>query len=187
MLIDKQKLSYYKNKKLARQRIKEYIRKNGLIIHGAKAMNQFLPDYLKVPTRDYDVFSKRAKKDAHKTEKQLDRAYKGNFFYVKKGKNKKTWRIMSNVTKEEVADYTNPKRRIHFIKIDKMKYASPKHFRRHIKRTLRNPKAKHRHSKDKEALLRIRLAMKQNYWALRKKGMSHKSAFNKIRRRFNGR
>jgi len=159
-LDEQQKIKYYKEKEKVDVVIKRNLKKQGHIVHGARALNQILPDFLDTPTEDYDIYAKKPKQAARRVEQKLDKAYGGDFFRLEKAQHPGTTKIKSNVTERTVADYTKPDRKVDSRKIRGIKYASAKYFKRKIKESLKNPDNKFRYPKDKEALQRIELAEK---------------------------
>lgn len=157
-LNNRQKLSYYQNKDLAKQVILNDAAVDNHIIYGAQAINAQLPTALQKPTEDYDIFSKTPKKDAKQIEKALDRNYGGDFFSVTKAKYPNTWKVKSNVTKKTVVDYTYPSQKnIPSKNIGSNKYAKLGWIKSNIRRTLNKKTAAFRFEKDNEALQRIEL------------------------------
>ena len=147
--------NFYKNKHKIKKIILSRTDKHE-IIHGARAINkQVSPSYLDTPTTDFDIFSKKPKKDAKETEKALDKEFGGDYFYVKKGRHKGTWKVKSKVNEQTYADYTKPNKKIPSKTINKLRYARLNYLKQHILKTLKDPKQSFRHAKDKDALNRI--------------------------------
>jgi len=147
---------FHRNKK----RISKVIlRKTGKkeIIYGARALNKQFPPFLDKPTQDFDIFSPTPKKDAKQTEKALDKEFKGDFFYVEPAKHEGTYKVKSRINNEGYADYTKPEKKIPSRKIGKHRYVKLSYVKKHIKKTLKDPEAKYRHDKDRDALNRIRI------------------------------
>jgi len=128
-----------------------------LIVHGGKAINVFLPDWLDKATEDWDIFSDTPLATAKKLEEVLEKKYGGNYFTVKPAKHKGTFRIQSIVTKRVVADITLPEREIEYKEVEGINYATLDYHVKQIKRTLATPEYSFRHGKDKETLQRIRI------------------------------
>ncbi len=88
-------------------------RKEGNIVYGGRAIKRRLGINAR-PTKDFDLFSKTPRKSAIKTEKSLDKEFRKNSFYTKKGFNISTWKVkhtgkdMKKGTKDDIgiADYT---------------------------------------------------------------------------------
>lgn len=127
------------------------------IIYGARAMNKQLPSHLDKPTMDYDIFSPTPKKDAMQTEKALDKEFGGDYFFVEPAKHKGTWKVKSHINKEGYADYTKPEGYVPYRKIGGKKYVKLAYVKAHIMKTLKDPEAKYRHDKDRDALNRIKV------------------------------
>lgn len=161
-LTDRQKLIYYRNKHLAEAIILNNINSSKeQVIYGAQAINSHLPSYLDRETEDYDVYSKKPKISAQKMEKELDNYYGGDYYSVQKGNNPGTWKIKSNVTNRTVVDYTYPDRNLKATIREGKRVLSLNDLKKNINKSLKNPNAKFRRDKDKEALQRIRLFEKQ--------------------------
>jgi len=157
MVTKEQALKYYQDKKKYEKVILSNLKKKKHIVHGARGINAHLPPYLDRPTEDWDIFAKTPKKTATMVEKKLDKKYGGDFFDVEKGVHEGTFRLKSNVTERVVADYTKPDKKIPFKTKKGVRYATLGYFKHHIKKTLKDPDAKFRHAKDREALQRIEI------------------------------
>jgi len=127
------------------------------IIYGARALNKRFPSFLDTQTQDYDIFTPHPKKDAHETERALDKSFGGDFFYVTRANCPRTWRVKSHVNDEVYADYTRPEERIPYEVIGGRKYVALDYAKEHIIKTLDDPSASYRHSKDRDALNRIKI------------------------------
>ena len=163
VLSDRQRLNFYKDKARGnkiKKIILKNVRKKQHIVHGARALNEFFPPFLDRPTEDYDIFSSTPKRTAEKIEKRLDKRFGGDFFRTEPARFLGTVKVKSNVTERTVADYTNPKREIFHTRRRGIKYANFKHFKRRIKESLKEPKNRFRHDKDRETLRRIKLTEK---------------------------
>ena len=163
-LTPKQKLKYYQNKELAKQLILQDATEDGHIIHGAQASNAQLPPHLRKHTEDFDIFTKKSKKEAEQMEKKLDKAYGGDYFRVKQAEHKGTYKVKSNVTNRTVVDYSSQGKKPSFKKILGTKYATLSATKRKIGKTLRDEASAFRHDKDRETLQRIKLHEKSLDW-----------------------
>jgi len=163
-LTKEQKLSYYKNKNMTKRLIVQDAVDDGHIIYGAQASNAQLPEYLQKDTEDFDIFTKKSKKEAEQMEKKLDKAYGGDLFRVEKAKHKGTYKVKSNVTGRTVADYSSQGKKPNFKKILGVKYADLKSIKRKIGKTLRDESSSFRHDKDRETLQRIKLSEESLDW-----------------------
>jgi len=128
-----------------------------LVVHGGKAINAYLPDWLDKATEDWDIFSHTPRATAKKLEEVLEKKYGGNYFTVKPAKHEGTFRIQSMVTKRVVADVTLPEREIEYKEVEGINYATLDYHVKQIKRTLATPEYSFRHGKDKETLQRIKI------------------------------
>ncbi len=156
-LTAKQKLEYYGNPELAGKIILQDAAEDGHVVFGAQASNAQLPPHLRKHTEDFDIFTKKSKKEAEETEKKLDKAYGGDFFRVEVARHKGTHKVKSNVTNRTVADYTSQGKKPNTKKILGVKYATLKSIKRKIGKTLRDEAKEFRHDKDRETLQRIKL------------------------------
>ena len=163
-LTPKQKLKYYKNKEIAKQLILQDATEDGHIIYGAQASNIQLPPHLRKHTEDFDIFTKKSKKEAEQMEKKLDKAYGGDYFKVKQALHKGTYKVKSNVTGRTVADYTSQGKKPNFKKILGTRYATLSSIKTKIGKTLKDESQEFRHDKARETLQRIKLHEKSLDW-----------------------
>lgn len=162
------------------------LRKTGSkeIVYGERALNARFPSYLDRPTTDYDIYSPTPLKDARQTERALDKHFGGDYFYVKPAQHKGTYKVVSKINEEGYADYTKPEGKIPSDVIRGKRYVKLSHVKKHIQKTLKDPEAKYRHAKDRDALNRIliyekvkkggktvRKKLKANEWKYFIKGM----------------
>ena len=131
------------------------------VVHGAQAINAQLPPHLRKHTSDWDIFDTEARAMAHKIERALDNRYGGNYFVVKLGKHKGTFKVVSKVSGETVADVTAATDIIPYRVIGSIRYATLDYHVKRIKAILADKTASYRHEKDKETARRIRLARGQ--------------------------
>ncbi len=75
-----------------RGRILSRARKNKDIIFGAQSIRKQL-GLLARPTKDIDAFTNKPKKSAIEVERHSDRVTRGDNFYIKKGRNPRTWKV----------------------------------------------------------------------------------------------
>lgn len=127
------------------------------VIYGARALNKRFPSFLDRHTQDYDIYTPHPERDARETERALDRRFGGDFFFVARAQCPRTWRVKSHVNDEVYADYTRPEEKIPFDVIDKHKYVTLSHTKKHILKTLDDPSASYRFPKDRDALNRIKI------------------------------
>lgn len=147
---------YYRRKRDTSKVIKRNIKRNA-IVYGAKAVNANLPSYLRKHTEDWDIYSSKPEEKAKQIEQSLDKHFKGNFFEVKPALHEGTYKVISRVTGEGVADITLNKSKIKYKNIKGIKYATLDEQVKNIKKSLANEDAKFRHKKDKETLQRIQI------------------------------
>ena len=130
---------------------------SSMIVHGGRAINAQLPDWLDKATEDWDVLSQTPEKTAEELEKLLDKRYGGDFFKVIPAKHEGTFRIVNNVTLKGVADISLLEKKIDYVTEDGINYATLEHHAKRIKVTLADPTKKFRWKKDRETLQRIRI------------------------------
>lgn len=88
-------------------------RKEGNIIFGGQAIKRKLGLNAR-PTKDFDVFTKTPKGSAIRTEKALDKQFRADIFFTKKGTNPSTYKVKfkgldnvpNNLDDIAVADFT---------------------------------------------------------------------------------
>ena len=147
---------FHKNKKKINRTIRSKIDDHE-IIYGARALNKRLPNYLKQPTTDYDIYSPYPKRDAHEVERALDKKFKGDHFFVEPATHPGTFRVKAHATGVAHVDYTKPEEKIPYDIINGKKYVKLSFMKKHINSTLNDPDAGYRHEKDRDALNRIKI------------------------------
>jgi len=145
-------------------------RRNKQIIYGSKAMDRQLTPILREERSDYDVYSKRPRRDANDVQRQLDRVVADghNDFYSKPALHKDTWKVMhegkdgEKNTRDDVGivDYTNMKRKIKTVSYNGIAYEEINSIVKRKHQILADPQSKYRHEKDKKALNIIGLSKK---------------------------
>jgi len=156
-LTDKQKLKYYQDKGIVPNLILQDASEDKHIIHGARAINAQVSVPLRKHTEDYDIYTKKAKKEALEMEKKLDKKFGGDYFRTEQAKHKNTWKVKSNVTNKTVVDYTGQGKKPTSKNILGNRYATLKAIKSKIHKTLRDEAQEFRHDKDRETLQRIKL------------------------------
>ena len=147
---------YHKNRRKIPNIIKSRI-DNHEIVYGARALNKRFPSYLDKYTEDYDIYTPHPKRDARETERALDRKFGGDFFRIEPATHPNTYRVKSHTDGSVVADYTKPEEKIPYDTIGGIKYVKLGFVKKHIYKTLQDPKASYRHNRDRDALNRIKL------------------------------
>lgn len=145
---------FHRKKHRIRPIIKSTIGKKE-IIYGETALNMYFPNWLDRPTQDIDVFSPTPRKDAIQAERKLDRAFGGDFFFVKRALHPGTHKVVAHTNQEGYADFTKPEEKIPSKVIRGKNVVTLFWIKKRIKKTLKNPEAKYRHAKDKDSLNRI--------------------------------
>ncbi len=148
----------FKNKKKVGKVIISHVRKRGLILFGQKAVNRQLPKDLRKDTQDYDIFSNNPKKTANRIERKLDKKLKGNFFEVRPAIHGGTHKVISRIGDKGIVDVSKPERKIPVVKRKGIKLASLEFQKGQIRKSLKDPKSKFRHPKDREVRARIKIA-----------------------------
>lgn len=160
MLIQKQA------KKDIEQTILDHVKSNDEIIYGSYALMKFLPPRLQREANDIDVWSGKPKKSSHNLEEKLEKntrrdTYKVHVLPIAGESGKEVYRIVEKTVgkEEDIADYSEvpddvgPK---DWKKIDGIKYEAVEHAKKKKMENLKDPSKKHRWSKDKKDLQRIK-------------------------------
>lgn len=137
---------------------------DGEVIYGEQALRARFPKHLQRQTEDYDVFAEKARAEAREAERKLDKLMKFNAFKVKKAQHPGTYKVVSNVSGIGYADFTKPDFKPPYNTIKKRRYITLEWIKNRIMQNLRNPEAKFRRLKDRDALNRIKI-----YEAMKKK------------------
>jgi hypothetical protein len=132
---------------------------NHEVVYGARALNKQFPPFLREETVDFDIYSKKPKEDAKEVEQALDNHFGGDYFSVEPAQHPNTWKV-KGINGKTYADYTKKPQGIQSKKIDGVNYQTLKSNATHIKRTLKDETAKYRWKKDRDALNRIKLILK---------------------------
>ena len=148
---------YYSKKKSIRKIVLKNVGKDE-IIYGQSALNRQLPKKLRVHTEDYDIFAKNPREEAKQLEKALDKHFSGNYFTTKPAIHKGTFKVISKIDGKTYADYTLLKKKTPYKIINGKKYVTLEYIKRDKIKILKDPEAKFRHAKEKDALNRLLLA-----------------------------
>lgn len=133
------------------------------VVYGARSVNAQLPEHLKRHTEDWDIYTKdKPKEVAKKIEKALDEKYGDNYFIVEPAKHKGTYKVISRVTNEGVADITIALDPIEYRTIGRVNYATLDEQVERIKESLASDETNFRHKKDRETLQRIEISGELN-------------------------
>jgi len=127
------------------------------VVYGARSVNVRLPEYLRGPTEDWDIYCHDAKETAHKLEQMLDQEFGGDYFEVKPAKHSNTFRVFSKVTNNVVADITLPDKTITYQYLEGVGYATLDEQVDNIKKILTESEYRFRWTRDREMLQRIKL------------------------------
>ena len=158
-LTTQQKIAFYRNRKKVDASVLKEIKKRKLILFGARSLNRQFPAFLRKETKDYDVLvtKRNPKTVAMELERRLDKKFKGNVFFVKKGKAPGVYKVQSQLGKEGVIDVVKVKEKVPFIKRKGIRVSTLAYEKGKIRESLANPEAKFRHDKDRERRERIRI------------------------------
>lgn len=149
-----------------RQSILNQAKKEGNIIYGAQSIKKQIGIFSR-RTEDYDIFSKKPKRSARTTEKNLDSLYGYDAFYTKPAMHPGTWKVMDKGLDEKknteddfgVVDYTNmPKPKPKSRNYGGVSYRDLSLEKKAKLKSIRDPEFSFRHKKDKEDLARINMA-----------------------------
>lgn len=125
------------------------------VIYGERALEARFPPQLQRKTDDFDIYSKRPKKDALEAEQELDNRFGGDYFKVVPAKHKGTWKVKANVDDKTYADFTKPKTKIDSDKILGYKYQTLKQIREQRLAASKKKANRFRKAKDIDAVKRI--------------------------------
>jgi hypothetical protein len=146
--------------------IKNQAKREKNIIYGARSVQAQIGFIGSRPTDDWDIFSKKPKKSAMKTERVLDRLWGYDKFYTKPAMHPGTFKVMNKGfdnrkgTKDDygVVDYTKmPKPPPRTINILGNRYRKLSQEKSSKFKALRDKTQKFRHQKDREDVERIKL------------------------------
>ncbi|TRZ52641.1 MAG: hypothetical protein D4S01_02570 [Dehalococcoidia bacterium] len=157
--LERARLYYLSSPQLTDDTIRRFLEDNkATTLHGGKAVNAFLPDYLDKPTEDWDVIvPNNPKAVAGQLEHLLDTRYEGNFFKVLPSRHTGTYRIISIVTQRPIADVTLAEGPVPTKILDGINVATLDFHVKCLKDALADPRKKFRHRKDRETLQRINI------------------------------
>lgn len=139
---------------LVRQVVLDTAQQKKQIIYGARAINIQLPTYLKKPTRDYDILTKKPKKTAKEVALILNKRFGDDVFTVEKASHKGTYKI--KYKGETVVDYTQLKKNPKTKKVFGVGYRDIKSVKRSTQRLAKKPGTEFRREKDLSTLKRIK-------------------------------
>jgi len=132
------------------------------VIHGERAVQKHLPQYLHRHTSDVDILTPTPYVDAMESERALDKKMGRDIFYVDKGQHPGTWRVKSRTNDESVADYTKPEEKLPpYQTIDGHNYVTIDYIQKHNQEVLNDPWSSFRHQKDRDTLNRIKIARRR--------------------------
>jgi hypothetical protein len=157
MTPEEKRLRYERLKRMIPLVVRRTIKaKDGEIIQGERSLEAQIPDKYKRDTQDYDVYSPSPEQSAEETEKELDWEFGGDYFRVKEGKHKGTYKVVSNIDNEGWADYTKPSERIPKTKIGNTHYTTLKFELEKAIRTLKQKQYAYRHEKERNKIKRLK-------------------------------
>ncbi len=132
-------------------------------IFGARAIRKRI-GITSRPTKDFDIFTKNPKQSAIEIERLSDKITRGDNFFVKKGKNPKTWKVKGfgkdriRGTEDDftLVDFTKtPRPKPKSTKINGVRFRTLEEEARAKLRLIKNKKFAFRREKDLEDLRRI--------------------------------
>lgn len=144
----------FRDKQTIKNIIMNQVQKNRSTVHGQESINRQLPKHLNRKTKDVDVFSKKPEKSAKDLAKKLNKEFNSKEFTVKKGVNKKTFKVKRNG--QTVADFTATTRLPKTKKILGISFANLESQARKLKKIVKKPELKFRHEKDKGTLASLK-------------------------------
>lgn len=153
--------TFHKKKRMIPRIIKQTIGARE-IIYGEHALKARFPNYLERHTQDYDVYSPTPLRDARQAEHALDKNFRGNFFYTKKAQHPGTYKVVAYANEEGYADFTKKPRNVPHENIRGHNYVNLNIEMQHRKKSLRDPEYSWRHAKDRDALNRMKIYLKEH-------------------------
>lgn len=157
---------WFINKGKVEKSILDQAKKEKSIIYGARSIQKQIGIFSR-HTEDWDILSKKPRKSAFTTEKNLDKIHGTDYYYVKPALHPGTWKVMEKGfdgkkgTKDDVGivDYTKiPKPVPPFIRVGGIRYRSLGQEKKAKKKSIKDPQYKFRHEKDKEDVNRIKFS-----------------------------
>lgn len=151
--------------------IKKQVRKSDSILFGAQSINAQLDPPLRRETIDFDIFARKPKKFARKLERNLDKAFGGDFFFTKPALHKGTTKVVhegfdnrkntkDDFTVADVSAFPRPVPRTK--KVDGIRVVSLGFTAKTKLKAIRDPEFKFRRTKDQSDLDRIRIQQRLN-------------------------
>ncbi len=132
-------------------------RQNKEVVYGAQAMNKQVSPFLRRPSQDYDLYSKKPLSSAQQLERSLDRRSGGNNYFVKPAVHAGTFKVQEKGndnlprTKDDVqvADYTQQPQGVVSRLLGGIRYVTLGSIEQRKKQILQDPKEEYRHAKDR--------------------------------------
>ena len=142
--------------------IRNKVKKDKDIVHGGHALNAQVIGVARIPTIDYDVYTRASpKRRAIELDGILDRRSGGDNYDVKQAKHKGTYKVFHRRTETTVADYSRrPNRPINTRIIRGVKYVALRTVKKRRETILKKKSAMFRHHQDKEAIHHIKISDK---------------------------
>jgi len=139
------------------------VRRNNGIVFGATASQLHMGANAR-PTKDVDAFVPYPRRVAQQTERQLDKNWGSDQFFVKPAKHKGTWKIKDKGfdgirgtdDDQTVADFSPiPKPKPRTTRIQGLQVVNLSHVKQTKSKSLKDKRFKFRHAKDQEDIDRI--------------------------------
>ncbi len=141
--------------------VRNKVRKDKDVIYGGQALNSQVIGVARIPTVDFDIYSRSPRKRAFELDRVLDRQSGGDHFDVRPAEYRGTHKVFHRGTRTTVADYSpRPKGRLPIRVINGVQYLALGEVASRRRKILRRKKFAFRHQKDKRTLFHIRVSNK---------------------------
>lgn len=155
---------------------------DGEIVHGSAAINAQVPEHLASPTQDIDVFAKNPLREAKEAERELDRRFGGDYFYVKPGEHKGTYKVKSRINDETYADFTKQPKGIKATNIAGLRMQTLAQIKKRKLQLLKQKDTEFRRAKDRDQLNRIKITENiRNVWGMSSSPLKNKKKEKKAK------
>lgn len=151
---------FERNRNIVNRVVRGRLAKTKRVVHGSRSQNALMPKFLNKKTRDWDVFAKNPRKAAMNMEKALDKKFKGDFFFIKKGKGSAkalVYKVKSTITNEGFVDYAKVDRVVPTVSKRGVNFATLGDQKERALKNVKDPKLKFRRTKDLDLLRRIKI------------------------------
>lgn len=122
----------------------KHTKKHSNTIHGAKAVNIHLPEELRRPTSDWDIWSNKPQQHQDSLEKDLDKmagydAFHKSEIELSGSAQGMVYRVVSNFDGKEVADFMKTPKGAKYKRVSGVRYETLEHAKKVYKEILNDP------------------------------------------------